>query len=58
MHCMLQTYECTTIINNRLMNWSEDNYVLTDAQFEFKQGQSIIVKLLSNCKELYCCFVD
>lgn len=66
MSCMLKTY--TTILNNRLMKWSEDNSVLTDAQFGFRQGvgtvdaifslQSIIEKHLSNNKKLYCCFVD
>lgn len=34
--CMLKTY--TTILNNRFMKWLQDNSVLTDAQFEFRQG--------------------
>lgn len=59
MSCMLKT--CTTLLNNRLMKWSEDNSVLTDAQFGFRQGvgkvnaifslQSIIEKHLSNNKK-------
>lgn len=33
---MLKIY--TTILNNRSMKWSEDNFVLTDAQSGFRQG--------------------
>lgn len=33
---MLKIY--STILNNRSMKWSEDNFVLTDAQSGFRQG--------------------
>jgi hypothetical protein len=51
-----------------LMKWSEDNSVLTDAQFGFRPGygthdaifalHSIISKSLRQGKRLYCCFID
>ena len=50
------------------MKWSEDNSVLTDAQFGFRPGygthdaifalHSIISKSLRQGKRLYCCFID
>lgn len=66
MSCMLKIF--TTILNNRLMKWSDRNSVITDAQFGYRLGvgtlydtifalQSIIDKHLSNIKKLYCCFV-
>lgn len=36
MSCVLKIY--TTILNNRLMKWSEKNSVLTEPQFGFSQG--------------------
>lgn len=58
----------TSTINTRLMKWSEDNSVLTDAQFGFRPGygthdaifalHSIISKSLRQGKRLYCCFID
>lgn len=45
MSCMLKTY--TTILNNRLMKWSEDNSVLTDAQFGFRQGVGTVDAIFS-----------
>jgi hypothetical protein len=49
------------------MKWSEDNSVLTDAQFGFRSGygthdaifalHSIISKSLRQGKRLYCCFI-
>lgn len=65
MSCVLKIY--TTILNNRLMKWSEKNSVLTEPQFGFSQGvgtedaiffssfQRIIKKNLLNNKKLYCC---
>ena len=50
------------------MKWSEDNSVLTDAQFGYRPGygthdaisalHSIISKSLRQGKILYCCFID
>ena len=50
------------------MKWSEDNSVLTDAQFGFRPGygtrdaifalHSIISKSLRQGKRFYCCFID
>ena len=58
----------TSTINTRLMKWSEDNSVLTDAQFGYRPGygthdaisalHSIISKSLRQGKRLYCCFID
>lgn len=61
MGCMLKIL--STIFDNRLLKWSEDNSVLIDAQFGFRQGvetvnaifslQSIIEKHLSNNGKLH-----
>ena len=58
----------TTIINERLTLWANENDILTDAQFGFRPGhgttdaifalQSIITKYLGLKKKLYCCFID
>ena len=58
----------TSILNERLKKWSDNNDVITDAQFGFKNGystqdaifalNSIISKTLSKKKRLYCAFVD
>ena len=58
----------TSILNERLLNWSVDNDIVTDAQFGFrpKMGtseaivalHSIIHKTLSCKRRLYCCFID
>ena len=50
------------------MKWSSENSIVTDAQFGFKPGygttdaifslHTIISKVLSSQKKLYCCFVD
>ena len=58
----------TSILNERLKKWSDNNDVTTDAQFWFKNGystqdaifalNSIISKTLSKKKRLYCAFVD
>ena len=55
-------------MNTRLMKWSEDDSVLTDAQFGFRPGydthdaifalHSIISKSLRQGKRLYCYFID
>ena len=58
----------TSTLYNRLIKWSNENSILTDAQFGFIPGygtrdaifalHSIIAKSLSKGKRLYCCFVD
>jgi hypothetical protein len=58
----------TSTINTRLMKWSKDNSVLTDAQFGFRPGygthdaifalHSIILKSLRQSKRFYCYFID
>ena len=58
----------TSVINNRLLKWSNENNIVTDAQFGFKPGygtsdaifslHTVISKVLSSKKKLYCCFVD
>ena len=51
-----------------MLTWSDENSIVTDAQFGFKPGygttdvilslHTIISKVLSSKKKLYCCFVD
>ena len=58
----------TSILNQRLLLWSNSNDVITDAQFGFqpKRGtaeaifslSSIIDMTLRKKKKLYCCFID
>ena len=58
----------TTLINKRLLEWSDQNNILTDAQFGFRPGfgstdaifalHSLINSTLRKGKRLYCCFVD
>ena len=58
----------TSVLNQRLLLWSEQNDVLTDAQFGFRPGygtidaifvlNSIISQTLCKKKRLYCAFVD
>lgn len=58
----------TSILNKRLLLWSEENNVVSDTQFGFKPGSgtrdaifvlhSLISKTLNDKKRLYCCFVD
>jgi exonuclease III len=58
----------TSILNRRLLEWSGENDVITDAQFGFKPGysttdaifalHSIISNSLSSKKRLYCAFID
>ena len=58
----------TSVINNRLLKWSNENSIVTDAQFGFKPGygttdaifslHTVISKVLSSKKKLYCCVVD
>ena len=58
----------TSLINNRLLKWSESQNVVSDAQFGFKPNygtkdaifalHSIIYKTLKCKRKLYCCFVD
>ena len=58
----------TSVINTRLLCWSEENGIGIDAQFGFKPGygtrdatfvlHGIINQALSNKRKLYCCFMD
>ena len=58
----------TSVINSRLLKWSDENNIVSDAQFGFKPGfgttdaifalQSVISRTLSCNKKLFCCFVD
>ena len=58
----------TSLINTRLLKWSEEHNVLSDAQFGFKPGfgttdaifalHSLISNTLRKGKQLYCCFID
>jgi hypothetical protein len=58
----------TSIINQRLLTWSEGSDIISDAQFGFKRGVStadaifalhtIISKTFASSKRLYCAFVD
>ncbi|MEW8546880.1 MAG: reverse transcriptase family protein, partial [Candidatus Thiodiazotropha sp.] len=56
------------ILDNRLRSWSEDNNIINDNQFGFREGkstvdciyilQAIVNKMLNNKKKVYCAFVD
>lgn len=58
----------TSILNNRLLDWSKTNDVITDAQFGFKPNcgtrdaifalHSIVTNTLCKRKRLYCAFID
>ena len=58
----------TAVHNQRLIKWSQNNDIITDAQFGFRPGygtvdaifilHSIISHTLAKKKRLYCAFVD
>ena len=58
----------TSILNERLKNWSENYDIISDAQFGFKAGNSttdaifvlhwLISRRIAKSKKLFCCFVD
>ena len=58
----------TSLINSRFVKWSEENDILTDAQFGFRPGlgttdaifalHSLISNTSRKGKRLYCCFID
>ena len=58
----------TSLINLQLVKWSEENDILTDAQFGFRPGlgttdatfalHSLISNTSRKGKRLYCCFID
>ena len=58
----------TSVLNQRLLDWSENFDILSDAQFGFRPGfgtadaifalVTVIFKSLSAKNRLYCCFVD
>ena len=64
--CMCKLF--TSVLNSRLLSWSEDNDIITDAQFGFRPNHStvdaifalntIVNKYLKKKSRLYCCFVD
>ena len=65
MSCMLKIF--ASILNDRLIKWSNVNSILTDAQFGFRTGlgtvdaifalHGLIEKYISSGKKLYCCFI-
>ena len=58
----------TSLVNSRLMLWSEHNNIVTDAQLGFRPGcgtvdaifllHALITSYINKNKRLYCCFVD
>lgn len=56
------------ILDSRLRSWTEENSIMNDNQFGFREGrstvdciyilQAIVNRTLSNKKKLYCAFVD
>ena len=58
----------TGILNKRIIDWAEENNVISDSQFGFRRGrsttdaifllQSLIQKVLNQKGRLYCAFVD
>ena len=58
----------TSVLNNRINKFCDENSVISDAQFGFKKGvsttdasfilMSIVQKFLNENKRLYCIFVD
>ena len=66
MSCFAKLF--TSLLNKRLLYWSQDNDIISDAQFGFKPGSgtrdaifalhSIINDALNEKRKLYCCFVD
>ena len=58
----------TSILNNRLLIWSEKNKILTNSQFGFRPKlgtvdanfalNCIVKKRLAQKQRLYCCFID
>ena len=66
MSCFAKLF--TSMLSKRLLCWSQDNDIISDAQFGFKPGSgtrdatfalhSIINDTLNEKRKLYCCFVD
>ena len=58
----------TGVLNNRIYKWAEENNIVSDAQFGFRQNKSTvdaisilnaaIRKILNNKGRLYCAFID
>jgi hypothetical protein len=58
----------STILNDRLMEWSEENEILVDEQGGFRPGRGcvdqafilneVLVSRNRNRKRTYCCFID
>jgi hypothetical protein len=58
----------TSILNKRLLTWSEEYSIISDTQFGFRPGSgtrdaifvlyTLIAKTLREKKRLYCCFID
>ena len=64
--CFAKLY--TTVLNNRLKEWTSENEVITDAQFGFKSNHTtidavfilkhLIDKHIQSREKLYCAFID
>ncbi|MES9883146.1 MAG: reverse transcriptase family protein [Sedimenticola sp.] len=58
----------TSVLNSRLLAWSQQNDIITDAQYGFKPGfgttdaifalHAIVSKYLNSSGRLYTCFID
>ena len=58
----------TGVLNNRIYKWTEENNIVSDAQFGFRQNKSTvnaivilhaaISKIFNNKGQLYCDFID
>jgi exonuclease III len=58
----------TAVLNERINKWSDNNNIVSDAQFGFRKGRStidavfvlntLIQKFINENKRLYCCFID
>ena len=58
----------TSIINQRIINWSTENDISTDAQYGFKAGhsttdaifilQNLVNIYIYNNRKMYCAFID
>ena len=58
----------TSVLNNRIVKWCDENSKISDAQFGFRKGfstvdaiytlHSLIENMINNNKRFYCAFVD
>ena len=57
-----------SILNKRVIDWVENNNIVSDALFGFRKGRStvdaivvlnaVIQKILNEKKRVYCAFID